>query len=94
MADKEEVVQVTKLKVKVGGETSELTVDQARKLYAALGELFGQPEKVRVEREVIYWPSPFKYDYQRVPWNATPTWTCLSGTGNQATGGLLSLEVS
>jgi hypothetical protein len=74
-------VQVSKLKLKLGGSDElELTVEQARKLKAALEDLFGRTE-VRVEKEFIYWPAaPYKYD--RRPWGQE-FWYC-SGSNDGA----------
>lgn len=78
----EETVKMSKLKVKVSGETHEWTIDDAKKLYAALGELFGKSE-VRVEKEYIYWPENRPYAY-RTPWRDN-IWYCSSNAGQMGT---------
>jgi hypothetical protein len=89
MDDNKDEVIITKLKIKLAGDTKELTVDQARKLYAALGELFAEP-KVRIEKEYIYWPSPISY-YKH---NPNQQWIYCTTDNSAANASFLSLEVN
>jgi hypothetical protein len=75
------------------GETKEFTVDQARKLYVALGEIFLEP-RVRVEKEYIYWPFT---TWTTGPINFTQSWllntSANSSFSDSAPINMLSTEV-
>lgn len=94
MAEEKDVVAVSKIKFRVGGETKEVTVQEARALYEALAGLFApkiEIREVRVDKEFIYWPHPrYEYAYRGLDQQAAPMWTCNT---TDKTASFLSLEV-
>lgn len=64
---------IKKMVIELNGAEIELTMAQARELYAALGELF--QEKTRD----VFIPQPYPVRPYRWPWRE-PYWLCASGT--------------
>lgn len=69
----EDNVMITKLEIKIEGKKCDITVEQARKLYLELKQLFSEP-KAKLENEDISMP---KYDAVygdiRYTWHGTNT---------------------
>lgn len=78
-------VEIKKLQIKIGKKEVNLSIDEAKQLHAALGEMFGKPERVEKVTEVIrdrpyYWPWQSS-DY-RPRWSNAPVLTCDSTSGS------------
>lgn len=92
---KDETVEIKKISVKVGEKLLSLEVEEAKKLHAALAELFAK-DAVKVEKEYIYWPYP-AYQQPKLFWDNpyTVTWAVASSYSTSGNGYVktLSLEV-
>jgi hypothetical protein len=71
--------------LEIAGQKIEVTEQQARDLHAKLGNLFGLPKELVVERP-YYFPAPVLTfpEPMRPSWTGTPPWmgtevTCRSG---------------
>ena len=90
---KDKEVEITKVKLNLGGKEIELTVEQARKLKAALDDLFGK-EVIRECHSHAWWYYP-QYTYicttptiiAPVKWPGHEI-TCGSTTFDNVTGSL------
>uniref|UniRef100_A0A6M3L7H4 Uncharacterized protein n=1 Tax=viral metagenome TaxID=1070528 RepID=A0A6M3L7H4_9ZZZZ len=101
---KSESVEITKIKLNLGGKEIELTVEQARNLKKSLDDLFGK----EIVREIYRNSSPYWYYYPVYPTYPQITYTytsntcgvavgqsggCLTGYGSDVTNGTLCLTV-
>lgn len=88
MATKDETVAIETVTIKVGGKSLVFKVDDARKLYECLEELFGEKTKYVSTPTIIrdYWPLR--------PWWHGDTWYSTSGGSLAADGRNLMCCVS
>lgn len=65
MSEKQEKPIISKITIEIGDVKAPVTLDQARKLHAALSEMFGIQEKVRIEYVDRYrdWHWPWARPY-------------------------------
>jgi hypothetical protein len=70
MADKQDDVSIESIKVKLGGETKTLTLEQAKKLRDALNEMFGVAPATCYRRhcEDGYWSAPWRIYPNHIYW--------------------------
>ena len=81
-------VQVTQLKIRIGGREIELTPEEARKLYAALDELVGTKEVVKIYPSYPYPIWINANDIQNPNWTITPDVIATSSFATTQCGGV------
>ena len=97
METKEKEVLVKRVVVAIGGREITLTVDEAKKMRAALNELFGKEviKEVRAEHHHYdrwYWNGAYKQE--TTPWQTPIVW-CDTGTSTgQAIGGTVKCSIT
>lgn len=76
-----DAVEITTVKLQLGKREIELTITQAKKLKAALDEMFGKEIVREIHHGWWYWPTTYTYSTAKTP---EISWTVEAQSGSDS----------